>query len=123
MRAVAHAAIAGVSAFGGIALLKRQYPDARLPDPIFAGFVAALAAGLPDYLEPATTPHHRQFCHSVAFAGLLIAGIKKLYAWQPMSPGEALLRDILLSVGIGYLTHLGADGTTAMGLPLIGKIA
>src|SRR5258708_18220480 len=92
MRAVAHAAIAGVSAFGGVALLKRQYPDARLPDPIFAGFVAAIAAGLPDYLEPATTPHHRQFCHSVAFAGLLIAGMKKLYSWQPTSPGEMLLR-------------------------------
>jgi hypothetical protein len=32
------------------------------------------------------------------------------------------MRDVLLSVGFGYMAHLGADATTAMGLPLVGKI-
>jgi len=123
MRAVPHMAIAGVSAFGTVAVLKHQYPAARLPDPAFAGIVAALASGLPDLLEPATSPHHRQFCHSAAFAALVIAGMKKLYEWQPKTPGDALLRDVLLSIGFGYLAHLGADATTAMGLPLLGKLA
>lgn len=122
MRAAAHAAIAGVSAFGVVAVAKHAYPEARLPDPIFAGLVAAFAASIPDFLEPATNPHHRQFCHSAAFAALLVAGMKKLYAWEPKTPAEALLRDVLLSIGFGYLAHLGADATTAMGLPLIGKL-
>lgn len=120
MRAAVHAAIAGVSAFGTVALIKRQHPAARLPDPVFAGIVAALAAKLPDFLEPATHPNHRQFCHSAAFGAALIAGMKKLYDWMPATPGEVFMRAVLLSIGFGYLTHLGADATTAMGLPLIG---
>jgi len=122
MRAAAHSAIAGVSAFGTVAIMKQRYPEARLPDPIFAGVVAALASGLPDLLEPATSPHHRQFCHSAVFAATSIAAMKKLYEWIPATPGEQFLRDALLSVGFGYLAHLGADATTAMGLPLIGAI-
>ena len=123
MRAAAHAAVAGVSAFGTVAVIRHQYPAARLPDPVFAGIVAALAAGIPDYLEPATSPHHRQFCHSTVFGAALIAGMKKLYDWVPSTPGQALLRDTLLSIGFGYLAHLGADATTAMGLPFIGKLS
>src|SRR5258706_5317166 len=101
MRAAMHVAIAGVTAFSGVALIKHRYPDARLPDPLFAGIVAAFAAGLPDLLEPATTPRHRQFCHSVAFASLMTVGLKALYEWDPTTDGEALIRDILLSIGIG----------------------
>jgi inner membrane protein len=123
MRAAAHAVIAGASAFGTVTVIKHYHPAARVPNPAFAGVVAALAAGIPDYLEPATNPHHRQFCHSAAFATLLAAGMKRLYEWVPATPGEALLRDVLLSIGFGYLAHLGADATTAMGLPLIGKLS
>ena len=105
-----------------VAVIKYQYPNARLPDPVYAGIVAALASGLPDYLEPATNPHHRQFCHSATFSAILIVGMKKLYAWEPEVPGQVLLRDALLSIGFGYLAHLGADATTAMGLPILGKL-
>lgn len=122
MRAAAHAAVAGASAFGMVTLIKHRHPDARLPDPIFAGVVAVFATALPDYLEPATNPHHRQFFHSAAFATALVALMKKLYDWVPATSGHALVRDILLSIGIGYLAHLGADATTAMGLPLVGKV-
>ena len=123
MRAAAHAAIAGVSAFGTVAVIKHQHAAARLPDPVFAGIVAALATGIPDYLEPATNPHHRQFCHSAVFATALIATMKKLYDWVPTTRGNKLLRDALLSIGFGYLAHLGADATTAMGLPFLGKLS
>lgn len=123
MRAAAHAAISGASAFAVVSILRDYHPRARLPDPVFAAVVAAIASGLPDLLEPATTPHHRQFCHSAAFAGLVTSGMKKLYEWMPATPGEVLVRDALLSVGFGYLAHLCADGTTAMGLPLLGKIS
>jgi len=122
MRATAHAAISAVSAFATVAILKECHPTARLPHPAFAAIVAALASGLPDVLEPANTPHHRQFCHSLAFAGVMSAGMKNLYNWVPATPGDAFVRDVLLSIGFGYMAHLCADATTAMGLPLVGKI-
>jgi len=122
MRAAAHTAISGVSAFAMVALIKQQNPAARLPHPGFAALVAALASGLPDVLEPAISPHHRQFCHSAAFAALVTSGMKKLYDWVPTTPGEEFMRDVLLSVGFGYMAHLCADSTTAMGLPLVGNI-
>lgn len=122
MRAAAHAAISGASAFAMVSLIRHQNPAARLPHPGFAALVAAVASGLPDVLEPATSPHHRQFCHSAAAVVLVIAGLKRLYEWQCATPVEVLMRDALLSLAIGYLAHLGADATTAMGLPIIGKI-
>ena len=122
MRASAHVAISGASAFVIVSLIKHQHPAARLPHPVFAALVAALASGLPDVLEPATSPHHRQFCHSAAFAALATSGMKKLSDWVPVTPGEALVRDVLLGIGFGYMAHLCADATTAMGLPLVGKI-
>jgi membrane-bound metal-dependent hydrolase YbcI (DUF457 family) len=93
--------------------------DSRHPEAI-EGF-RTYCGLIPDYLEPATSPHHRQFCHSAVFAAALIAAMKKLYDWVPATSGHAFLRDALLSIGFGYLAHLGADATTAMGLPLIGK--
>jgi membrane-bound metal-dependent hydrolase YbcI (DUF457 family) len=122
MRAAAHAAISGVSAFAIVAILKDGHPEARLPHPAFAAVVAALASGLPDLFEPANSPHHRQLCHSVAFASVMASAMKSLYAWMPTTPGEVLVRDVLLSVGFGYMAHLCADATTAMGLPLVGNI-
>jgi inner membrane protein len=122
MRAAAHAAISGVSAFATVTILTKCYPEVRLPHPVFAAVVAALASGLPDVLEPANTPHHRQFCHSALFAGAMAAGMKRLYEWMPTTSNEALVRDVLLSIGFGYMAHLCADATTAMGLPLVGKI-
>jgi inner membrane protein len=120
MRAAAHAGIGGATAALAVYAVKARFPDARVPDPLFAGVVGAFAAGLPDLLEPAITPRHRQFCHSVAFAVALAAAIKAVYEWEPNSDGHRLFRDIALSVGLGYLSHLGADATTAAGLPLLG---
>lgn len=122
MRAAAHATISGASAFAIVSLTKQQYPPARLPHPGIAALVAALASGLPDVLEPANNPHHRQFCHSAAFAALVASGMKNLYDWIPATPRDALIRNVLLAVGFGYMAHLCADATTAMGLPLVGKL-
>lgn len=122
MRAAAHAVISGASAFAVVSIIRDRHPGARVPNPVFAAVVAAIASGLPDLLEPANNPHHRQFCHSAAFAALVTTGMKKLYEWMPATPGEALVRDALLSIGFGYVAHLCADGSTAMGLPLVGKI-
>ena len=52
----------------------------------------------------------------------MTSGMKKLYDWVPATPDEEFVRDVLLSIGFGYTAHLCADATTAMGLPLVGKI-
>ena len=56
MRATAHTAISGISAFAMVALIKQQSPAARLPHPAFAALVAALASGLPEGI-PARKAH------------------------------------------------------------------
>jgi len=89
--------------------------------------VAACAGGycfatLPDMLEPATSPHHRQFFHSLVFAGALGYGLYKLYQWEPESPQEWFLRGLGLVVGGAYLIHLALDATTKRSLPLVGRL-
>lgn len=122
MRAAAHALIAAGGAATLTAAIKARNPDARLPHPAFAAVVAALASKLPDVLEPADHPHHRQFFHSLAFASAAGLAWKHVYGWVPETPAENFLRDVLLSVGLGYFFHLGADFTTAKGLPLLGTL-
>lgn len=46
--------------------------------PLAGGGLAALLTKLPDVLEPAAYPHHRQFFHSVAFAAVVAAGWKAI---------------------------------------------
>ena len=96
-------------------------PGARLPHPALGGLVAAMTASLPDVLEPATSPNHRQFCHSVVFAGGVAAALNEIYDWAPDTPLLQFVRDILISVGLAYLIHLGVDATTAKCIPFLGK--
>jgi len=90
--------------------------------PIVGATLAALLTNLPDMLEPATHPGHRQFFHSLAFASLLGVAGYKAYQWQPENPTEEGLR-FLLMVGIGaYLVHLVLDASTPKSLPLLGRL-
>jgi membrane-bound metal-dependent hydrolase YbcI (DUF457 family) len=89
--------------------------------PIAGAGLAAVATNLPDILEPALNPHHRQFFHSLAFAGLLIACGKALYDWQPETDEGRFSRKAGL-IGLGaYLCHLALDATTPRSLPLLGR--
>jgi membrane-bound metal-dependent hydrolase YbcI (DUF457 family) len=121
MNGKAHAAISGISVSVLLICLHHRNPQARLPHPVFGGVVAALTASFPDVLEPATSPHHRQFCHSIAFATALSLGLREIYDWAPDTPLGEFVRDVLLSAGLSYLVHLGADATTARSLPWLGK--
>ncbi len=71
--------------------------------------LAGAGAGLlPDLLEPADSPKHRKFCHSI-LAGVLIAywiGGKHTKKW---SPTKWLIWSV---IGVGYLSHLVADART-----------
>lgn len=77
--------------------------------------VAGAAALLPDLLEPATTPNHRKFFHSVAMAALVTHAITGNHT-KKCTAAELLL---LTVVGMGYLSHLAADATTPKCISLI----
>jgi inner membrane protein len=121
MNGKAHAAISGLTVTGLLYVLRETKPEARLPHPALGGIVAVLTASLPDVLEPATSPNHRQFCHSVVFAAGLMAALNEVYDWAPDTPLCKFIRDVLLSAGLAYLIHLGLDATTAKSIPWLGK--
>jgi membrane-bound metal-dependent hydrolase YbcI (DUF457 family) len=93
-----------------------------LPEPLPGAFLCAYFARLPDLVEPALHPNHRQFFHSVTFLAVLGTGLYKTYQWQPETPGESFLRGAILVVGGAYFLHVIADASTAKSIPLIGKI-
>jgi hypothetical protein len=47
--------------------------------PLVGGAAWAILARLPAVIEPAIHPHHRQFLHRVAFAGLVDCGLHRAY--------------------------------------------
>jgi membrane-bound metal-dependent hydrolase YbcI (DUF457 family) len=113
------------------------------------GLIGGWAGGvLPDLLEPATSPHHRQTAHSMVAAGALT--MAKVAEWQaacrsasaaarerasvlPLGCQERndaelaavlwrLLAGILVGLVVGYGSHLALDACTPRGLPLIGRL-
>lgn len=88
--------------------------------PIVGAVLAAKFTKLPDVLEPAIHPNHRQFFHSVAFASLLGMAGYKIYKWNPDNLFDEAIRFALM-VAIGaYGIHLLLDASTPKSLPLIG---
>ncbi|HAV92818.1 TPA: hypothetical protein DCW38_06525 [candidate division WOR-3 bacterium] len=78
----------------------------------------AVASMLPDIIEPALNPMHRQFFHSVSC--LILIGLM-LYKIND-STLESKSKELLSSLFVGYISHLIADLTTPAGLPLVGEI-
>lgn len=90
--------------------------------PFVGGAVAAFFTNLPDVLEPATSPNHRAFFHSLAFAGLLATGLHKLNQWQPETESDKFWKGLGMLAGSAYLIHLALDLTTRKSLPILGRI-
>lgn len=70
---------------------------------------------LPDLLEPATSPFHRQFFHSGTTASICVYSLLKLQD----SNLDQDTKNLLTSSGFGYISHLVLDLKTPMGLPFI----
>lgn len=87
-----------------------------------APLLGAFMGKLPDILEPALHPNHRQFFHGFAVLAAVSAGLVKAYQWSPEEPLEKFVRGLTLVGGVAYLSHLLCDASTPKGLPLIGKI-
>lgn len=93
-----------------------QQPTAM---PLAAGALGALCTNLPDVLEPATSPNHRNIFHSVACAAAIAVGLKRAWDWKPEDDLGRFARFVVLVAGAGYLAHLALDATTKRSLPLI----
>jgi hypothetical protein len=95
---------AGVGAWTAVKLAKAVNPAVRLPDPEFAGAVAIAAGLLPGLL--AKNPIQQELIEATLTVALGTGGFAVVYAWEPKTPLQALVRDVLLSVGIGYAARL-----------------
>ncbi|MCW8966528.1 MAG: metal-dependent hydrolase [Candidatus Pacearchaeota archaeon] len=111
-----------VGAMTGLAMAINGQQKDEPVDSLSVIATSTVFAKLPDILEPAIHPHHRQFFHSIAFLALLGYGLKKAYEWQPEERGSRILRYVALCAGAGYISHLVLDGLTPRSLPLIGKL-
>lgn len=104
-----------------IALMDKQKNDVS-HQPLFASFVGAVGGRLPDLLEPAINPNHRQFFHSFLVLGTVGVSMYEIYQWSPESNLEKFIRGTLLTLLGAYGSHLLLDMTTPKGLPLVGKL-
>ena len=138
-------ATAGVGGYAIYSLIKEETPS--LPELIGAGLSGVAGAFLPDIIEPATSPNHRSFFHSVSFVGIAgppawscawtfkdeqirIAkecearalatpnGFEK-FLWELRALLHKFLAGLLPGLVLGYASHLAADATTPMGLPFL----
>lgn len=119
MNAKGHFVTGAVAGVAIITLLNRKYAlEMGLGDIAFGLAAGGVAGLLPDWIEPATHPHHRALCHSIAIAGLMIWATWKLHSNHNLTVEQKKILSILCG---GYLSHLAADGLTPLGLPFIGK--
>lgn len=143
-------ALVGVVAGGAVAAARAvKEPTPELAAEAIGGMIGGWAGGmLPDLLEPATSPNHRQLAHSALAAGALT--MAKVAEWQaacrsasaaatqraatlPVGCAERnnaevaavlwrLLAGILVGLVVGYGSHLALDACTPRGLPFVGRI-
>lgn len=119
--AIAHRLGAAIT-LAAVAGREEKNGNSDTAKPVVAAGIGALCGTLPDLLEPACHPNHRQFFHSLACAGLIGTACYSLYQWEPQTSGEEIVRFLLLAVGGAFLTHLAIDALSPKGLPLIGKL-
>lgn len=97
---------------------------------LFSG-IGLSTARIPDIIEPATNPNHRDFFHSLVFAGIMgYVGVKALQDFQTRrlerrasgiekwSKYEYVDIAIMIAAG-SILLHIVMDGFTPKGLPFI----
>lgn len=139
----------GTAAGAGYAAYRArgQEPLFQLIETLAGALGGSIGGRLPDLLEPATCPGHRDIAHSVACAGLIVNTRGKLERWSQQVEGTAcqtLLDPVPSEVKLGtppdqvvtalclvfvvgfvngllagYVSHLALDGCTPAGLPLL----
>lgn len=118
-----HKFVGGLTGLGvAVALEHAEQDKEKSINPLVAIVIGTISGKLPDILEPATNPHHRQFFHSWAILGVVGYGMKKAYDWNPEDRAGKFLRAVALCAGAGYISHLALDAFTPRSLPMIGKL-
>ena len=143
-----HLVIAACCGAGTAYLLAKEAGSSDPFPEVLGGAMGAMAtAMLPDVLDPATSPSHRASGHSLAVAGLISMAVPPCRSFavecrasaetlrglaaqpdiQPDQRADHQLSELAsrfaagFAVGlpVGILSHLGADGFTPSGLPLV----
>ncbi len=113
--------ITAAAAVGIGCLVAERDQECKTEKPLIGAIFAAGFTNLPDILEPATHPNHRQFFHGVAFAAMLGVAAHKVYCWKTDNPTDETVRFLLLVCASAYFIHLLLDAGTPKSLPLIGR--
>lgn len=116
-----HRLINAVTTFSYLAFREPQPGERPLPHPAVGAAGTALLATLPDLLEPAIHPNHRQFLHSLLFSIGVGLAVYEAYKWETETPAQEFLRHLIMIGGSAYLLHLATDACTAKSIPLVGK--
>jgi membrane-bound metal-dependent hydrolase YbcI (DUF457 family) len=112
-----HALIgAGVAMAGWFVYCKLVERPLELGDVLLVAGVGAIGGLVPDLLEPANHPNHRQFFHSYA-AGVFLVHANRHLSRNPQVPAE--VRGTVHLASVGFLSHLLADAQTPKSLPWI----
>lgn len=108
----------GAAIGAGIYCLARKAQDQpiELPSLLGMGLAGGVAGLLPDLIEPATSPQHRQIAHSVAALLISISSVSNINQSQYIGQNQ---KEFLAVLALGYGSHLILDAGTPAGLPLI----
>lgn len=76
--------------------------------------IGYLLGSLPDWIEPATNPNHRQFFHSLTAAVGVGYGAfgKHTETWSDE------VKKLIQAIALAYISHLVADSSTAKGIAI-----
>lgn len=121
MNGLTHRVVAGLAV--GAVLADREAKQGRTTlRPVAGGAIAAVLTNLPDFLEPATSPNHRAFFHSLAFAAMVGIGLHRLSQWETRTEQDKVWKSFGMLAGSAYLIHLALDFTTRRSLPMLGRL-
>lgn len=121
MNGLTHRMVAGLAVSTVLADREAKQGQVTLK-PIAGGAIAAALTNLPDLLEPASSPNHRAFFHSLTFAAMVGTGLHKLSQWEARTDQDKLLKALGMLAGAAYLIHLALDFTTRRSLPVFGRL-
>lgn len=107
---------AGIGVAAWLVYCKLADRPVKLLETALAAGVGAIGGLVPDLLEPALHPNHRQFFHSYVASGLLVVANHHVLRNREIDPA---LRAAVHLGSLGFASHLLADAGTPKGLPLV----
>lgn len=111
--------VVGTISVVGACIVDHENHDHPIVNPLTALMAGPVLSRLPDILEPAFHPNHRQFFHSWTMLALTTVSTKVVYDWVPETDMQRFVRKALLLAGVAYSGHLLLDSFTKKSLPLI----